>query len=124
MTSANLARRVQIASALDTAIVVTFVAIGRRTHDEDEAISGLVATAAPFVIALAISWVVWRVWNVPSTTTTGLRVWLTTVAIGMLLRRFVFDDGTATSFVIVATAFLGVFLVGWRVAATAMFDRR
>ena len=124
MTSANLARRVQIASALDTAIVVTFVAIGRRTHDEDEAISGLVATAAPFVIALAISWVVWRVWNVPSTTTTGLRVWLTTVAIGMLLRRFVFDDGSATSFVIVATAFLGVFLVGWRVAATAMFDRR
>ena len=124
MTSANLDRRLGIAAGLDTAIVVAFVAIGRRNHDEDEAISSLAATAAPFLIALAISWVVWRVWNQPSSPATGVRVWLTTVVLGMLLRRLVFDDGTATSFVIVATAFLGVFLVGWRVAATAIFDRR
>ena len=123
MTTANLDRRLQVAAGLDTAIVVAFVAIGRRNHDEDEAISGLAATAAPFLIALAVSWIVWRVWNQPSTTTNGVRVWLTTVVLGMLLRRLVFDDGTATSFVIVATAFLGVFIVGWRVAAAAIFDR-
>ena len=38
---------------------------------------------------------------------------------GLLLRRTVWDRGTAVAFVIVATAFLGVVIVGWRVA----FDR-
>jgi hypothetical protein len=90
----------------------------------DEAISGLAETAAPFLIALAVSWMAWRVWNQPSTAGTGVRVWLTTVVLGMLLRRLVFDDGTATSFVIVATAFLGVFLVGWRGIARALLGRR
>jgi hypothetical protein len=36
----------------------------------------------------------------------------------------VFDRGTATSFVIVATLFLGACLVGWRAAAAAMDRRR
>ena len=38
-----------------------------------------------------------------------------TVVVGMLLRRFVFDDGTQLSFILVATAFLTLFLLGWRV---------
>ena len=41
----------------------------------------------------------------------------------MLLRNLVFDDGTATAFVIVATLFLALFIVGWRLAFAAM-DRR
>ena len=45
--------RTPLAAALDTAVVVAFVAIGRRNHDEDEAISGLVETAAPFLIDFA-----------------------------------------------------------------------
>lgn len=119
----DLARRTQIAAALDTAVVVAFVAIGRRNHDEDEAISGLAATAAPFLIALVVAWIVWRVWNTPTNIGAGVRVWLTTVVLGMLLRRFVFDDGTAVSFMIVATTFLGVLLVGWRATMNALLDR-
>ena len=41
----------------------------------------------------------------------------------MVLRNLVFDDGTATSFIIVAAAFLALFLVGWRVAY-GLFERR
>ncbi len=109
-------RRLAAAAGLDAAIVVAFVAIGRRNHDRDE-------PAAPFVIALAIAWLVWRVWNRPVAVGTGVAVWLTTVVAGMVLRRFMFDDGTAASFVAVATVFLGTFLVGWR-AVAALLARR
>ena len=115
--------RTPLAAALDTAVVVSFIAIGRRNHDEDEAISGLVETAAPFLIALAIAWVIWRVWLQPDAVMTGVRVWLTTSGLGMLLRNLVFDDGTAASFVIVASIFLGTFLVGWRAIAGALASR-
>jgi len=115
--------RTPSAAALDTAIVVAFVAIGRRNHDEGEALAGVAETAAPFLIALAVAWVVWRVWLHPDQLGTGVRVWATTVALGMLLRNLVFDDGTATSFVIVATAFLGIFLLGWRAVANLLRRR-
>jgi len=115
--------RTPLAAALDTAVVVSFIAIGRRNHDEDEAISGLVETAAPFLIALAIAWVIWRVWLQPDAVMTGVRVWLTTLGLGMLLRNLVFDDGTAASFVIVASIFLGTFFVGWRAIAGALASR-
>jgi hypothetical protein len=35
----------------------------------------------------------------------------------MNLRHYVFDDGTATSFIIVASAFTLAGLVGWRLVA-------
>jgi hypothetical protein len=46
-----------------------------------------------------------------------------TFAIGMVLRRFVFDDGTALSFLLVAAAFLTLFMVGWRMIALTI-ERR
>ena len=42
----------------------------------------------------------------------------------MLVRNLVFDRGTATSFVIVATLFVGAFLVGWRVVLRLIDERR
>ena len=117
-------QRTPLAVGIDTAIVVAFVAIGRRNHDESEAVSGLVGTAAPFLVALAVAWVVWRVWLAPEAVATGVRVWLTTVVLGMVLRNLVFDDGTAASFVVVATVFLGTFLVGWRAVAALLTRRR
>jgi hypothetical protein len=43
----------------------------------------------------------------------GVGAWLCTVAFGMVL-RVVSGQGTALSFIIVALAFLGLFLLGWR----------
>jgi hypothetical protein len=117
-------RRTPLASGLDTFAVVLFVAIGRRNHDEDPGIGGLVDTAAPFLVALAIAWLVLRAWQRPTDLRTGLGVWAIVVAGGMLLRHFVFDDGTAASFVIVATLFLGLFIVGWRAVFTQIEQRR
>ena len=117
------ARLLPIAVAVDTAIVVAFVAIGRRNHDRDDAVAGLVSTAAPFLIALAIAWLVWRVWVRPTSIASGVEVWLTTLALGMVLRRFVFDDGTAASFVVVAAVFLSL-LLDWRLVTHLVRRRR
>jgi hypothetical protein len=43
----------------------------------------------------------------------GVGAWLCTVVFGMVL-RVVSGQGTAVSFIIVALAFLGLFLLGWR----------
>jgi len=115
--------RLALAAGVDTAVVVAFVAIGRNNHDEDPGIGGLFATAAPFLIGLAIGWVVAQAWNRPLAWRTGLIVWPVTVATGMLVRR-ILGDGTAFSFVIVATIFLGVTIVGWRAARAVIVSRR
>ena len=101
----------------DVVAVVTFVAVGRSSHDEDNTLAGIAATAAPFLIALAAAWLIARAWQAPLSWPTGIAVWAATAAGGMLLRRFVFQDSTATSFIVVGTIFLGVFLVGWRALA-------
>jgi FlaA1/EpsC-like NDP-sugar epimerase len=116
-------RRVPVAAGLDTFFVVLFVAIGRREHERDSAIAGLIDTAAPFLIALALAWLVVRAWRRPFAWTTGLAVAVGTVAAGMVLRRVVFDDGTAASFVVVATVFLTATLVGWRLVHRTLRSR-
>ena len=116
-------RRLPLALGVDTFSVVLFVAVGRREHERDSAIAGLIDTAAPFLIGLALAWVVLRAWNRPTDWRTGIGVWAITLVVGMLVRGLVFGDGTATSFVIVAALFLALFLIGWRVAF-GVIDRR
>jgi len=116
-------RRIALAAGLDTAVVVLFVAIGKREHEQDTAIGGLINSVAPFLIALAVAWISLRVWKKPSDWRTGLGVWAIVLVVGMLLRNLVFGDGTATSFIIVAAGFLGLFLVGWRLGL-GLIDRR
>ena len=123
VTMESTDQRAALAAGMDTGVVVLFVAIGQREHDQDTAISGLIETAAPFLIALAIAWLALRVWKNPTDWRVGVGVWAIVLVVGMLLRNLVFDDGTATSFVIVAAVFLGLFLVGWRLVVT-LFDRR
>ena len=117
-------RRLGLAVGLDAFTVVLFVAIGRRNHDESDAVVALIETAAPFLIGLATAWVAVRAWRRPTRVATGLAIWPVTVLVGMVVRNLVFDDGTAASFVVVTTVFLGACLVGWRLAAAAIERRR
>ncbi len=107
-------RRLELAIGIDVFVVVLFAAIGRRTHYEGSAFTGVMKTALPFLIGLAIAWLIGRAWKRPTSVLTGLLVWPITVLAGMIVRRTVFDRGTATSFVVVTTLFLGACLVGWR----------
>ena len=110
--------RVRIAAALDIAVIVVFVAIGRRNHDEGSGFGEVLRIAAPFLIGLATGWIVARAWRRPFELVTGCTIWVVTVALGMVLRKTLFDRGTAVSFIIVASVFTGVLLLGWRLVAS------
>ncbi len=101
----------------DPLFVILFVAIGRDTHDEPSTLGGLATTAAPLLVALAAGWLVARIWRDPEGLLTGILVASVTLAGGMALRALVFDEGTAAAFVVVATAFLGGSIIGWRLIA-------
>jgi hypothetical protein len=122
--------RVRIAAALDVAVVVSFAVIGRSSHDEATAgpatltsetvgptPSDVIRVAAPFLIGLACGWAVARAWRRPFDVVIGRTIWVVTIALGMVLRRALFDDGIAFSFVVVASVFTGVLLLGWRLVA-------
>jgi ribose/xylose/arabinose/galactoside ABC-type transport system permease subunit len=99
----------------DFAAVVLFVVIGRNNHDEGNALSGIVRVAAPFLLALGLGWLLaMKLDHRPFSLRFGAIVWATTLVAGMALRRTVFSRGTALPFVIVATCFLGLSLLGWR----------
>ncbi len=117
-------RRLATAIGLDVFVVVLFVAIGRRNHEESSAFVDVMKTGAPFLIGLGAAWLTTRAWRRPTALLTGIAVWPVTVLVGMVARRTLFDRGTATSFVVVATLFLGAFLVGWRIAARAIDGRQ
>lgn len=115
--SESRSRRVFLYFAFDLVAIVAFIAIGRRNHDEDPSLAGFFGTLAPFVIALALTWFIAQVWRDPLSLKSGAFVWVGTVTIGMGLRRFVFEDGTATAFIIVASVFVGSLTNGWRTYA-------
>lgn len=119
-----MSRRAAVAAVIDIVAVITFVAAGRRNHDEATSLTGILGVAAPFLIGLAVGWLVLRTWRSPFDIAHGLGLTVVTVALGMVLRNLAWDRGTATSFVIVATIITGALLVGWRAIATAIATRR
>jgi peptidoglycan/LPS O-acetylase OafA/YrhL len=105
---------VALAVALDVVLVLVFVLTGRGSHAEGMTLAGTATTAWPFLAGLLVGWLVLRAWRSPRRVVwTGIGVWVATVLVGMLL-RLASGQGTALSFLIVATLVLGVFLVGWR----------
>ncbi len=119
-----MSRRAALAALADIAAIVVFVAIGRRNHDEGTAVDGIATVATPFLIALAVGWIVSRAWKHPMKVDTAFIIWPITVAVGMVLRNLVFDRGTALPFIIVATLVIGLFLVGWRLIAARFSPAR
>ena len=110
-------------AVIDVLCIVIFVAIGRKNHDEGEAAAGIFRVAAPFLIAAVAGWLATQAWKRPLELQTGAIVWVTTIVLGMILRNFVFNDGTATAFIIVATVFLCAFLNGWRAIVRKRLNR-
>jgi hypothetical protein len=117
--------RIAAGLALDTVLVVLFAAIGRRNHAEAGGLTDSLATAWPFLVGTGAGWLismaVFR--RAPLQVPEGVPVWLSAVALGMLLRGAT-GEGTAFSFIIVATLFLGAAMLSWRWASTVPARRR
>ena len=108
----------------DALLIVVFVFIGTRNHNTDKDVVGVLSTAAPFLIGLVCGWWASSGWKNPFAVQTGIVVWMATVVIGMLLRHFAWDRGTAVAFIIVATVFNALTLIGWRVVRENITQRR
>ena len=104
------------ASIVDAAFVLLFATLGRISHTEGVGWAGVLGTAWPFLVALAVGWALARVrsgW--PTRMQGSAAVWLVTVVLGLAL-RVATGGGFAWSFGLVALVVLGLFLIGWRCA--------
>ena len=121
-------RSAWLAVVLDVACVLVFVIIGRASHGEG--LIGVASTAWPFLAGLAGGWLATaglagqRAWRQPFRLwPAGVGAWLGAVVLGMAF-RVVSGQGTAPAFIGVALAFLGLFLLGWRLLARLPALRR
>jgi len=116
--------RAALALLADVFCVLVFVVIGRASHHAGDGIAGVAGTVWPFLAGLAVGEMATRAWRRPAALwPTGIGVWLATVAFGQLL-RVVTGPGTDVAFIIVSAAFLGLFLLGWRLVAARVPARR
>lgn len=115
--------RYPVALLLDALVLVVFAAVGRREHDSGP-IVGVLETAWPFLAGAALGHLILALLRrSPVSLTGGVVVWTAAVVGGMVLRQAT-GDGTAFSFIVVATCFTGFFLIGWRLLARGLTRRR
>ena len=104
----------KFAYVIDFLWVLLFVAIGRDAHDHGISIRGISSTAWPFAAGLVVGWMLLGLTHRNITTkSSGFLIVFTVVILGMIL-RVISGQGTELTFILVATLFLSLFLVGWR----------
>jgi hypothetical protein len=117
--------RARIAAiCLDAAAVVGFVALGRTSHAEGDAVGGIATVAAPFLIGTAVGWIAVRRTRHPTGMRAGAIVWACTAGIGLTLRGLAFGRPTPIAFVMVGAGFLALMLFGWRAIWGLVVRRR
>lgn len=121
---ARFPTRVVLTAVIDVVVVAVFTLVGRATHAEPLDPGAWWHTAWPFLAGLTLGWgavlAATRDW--PTRLAQGVPVWIATLLGGMVLRALT-GQGTATPFVLVASIFLAVTLIGWRVVAWFVLDR-
>jgi hypothetical protein len=102
---------------LDASVIISFAFIGSDFHGFTFDLLAILGVAAPFLVALAGGIIGLRVWIKPLSIVNGFLLALISLAAGMLLRRYVWGDGTARAFILVSGAYFIAFMVGWRLVA-------
>lgn len=105
---------------LDVAVVMSFTILGAVDHGFTIDFAGTMRVAAPFLVALAGGVTVLRAWRNPLSILTGILLAFITLAGGMLLRHYLWDEGTARIFIIVTSAYIITMMVGWRLIALSV----
>jgi hypothetical protein len=102
---------------LDLSVVASFVVIGRDAHGFTNDWGATLQVALPFLLALSVGTGVAMAWMDPTSWLGGLVIAGITVAGGLALRKYVFHDGTATTFVWLTAGRMTAWMVGWRLVA-------
>lgn len=112
------------AIVVDLALVALFVVIGRASHAEALDVDGLLRTGLPFVAGTLMAWIGFLLKRRTGLSiTNGVFVWAMTLVLGMLF-RLLLGDTADPAFVVVAAAFLALFLIGWRAVRWLVQRRR
>jgi len=118
VTSSSRRNAWPIAVGADALSILVFAVVGRANHHESAGATGIWHTAWPFLLGAGLGLVVTAIQRVsPTTLGAGVRVWVWTIVIGMVVRHAIGGD-TPIAFVIVAAVVLGALLVGWRALLT------
>jgi hypothetical protein len=108
-------KTVLTAAAVDAVCLAVFVALGRESHDIDSGISWYLTVLWPFLLGWFAAAAVLRLYVVwPNRWVLLASTWIGGVAIAMVLRAVVTGRATPVAFVIVAYAFIGLVVFGWR----------
>jgi len=103
-----------IAFGADLLVLVVFVLVGRRSHDEGSGVEGFLRVWWPFAVGLMVATIASGTWRAPLEWRRAIVTWLVTVALGITLRIAVQGRDFKPTFVIVTTVFVGAGMLGWR----------
>lgn len=112
---------------VDVIAVLVFSVLGRGAHNRTPGIAGVLETAWPFLLALAVAWIVRLVWKsgpAPLTMATAGYLWAVTLVGGMVIRGLATGRVPHWSFMIVAAIALAVLFFVWRAIAGTIVRRR
>lgn len=124
VTARPAAGAVALAVVLDVVSVVAFAAGGRASHSADSPLTAVLGIVWPFLVGLAVAWVVLRAWRRPfAPWPVGVGSWALTWVVGMALRAAT-GEGLAVPFLVVSALFLAATLVGWRLVAALVVHLR
>ena len=105
-------RSIWLPAVIDAVLVLVFVLLGRRSHEEGLGLGQILSTAWPFLVALAVGWalVLGMRWVPTRLWPAGVLLWIVTVAGGLGL-RILSGDTAQLPFVLVTTGVLAAFLL-------------
>jgi len=109
---------------VDVVWILVFARSGGESHEGDTAALAILGVAWPFLAGYAAAALVVGLRRSPRSVARGSAVWLGAVAGGMAIRTVLEGRLPETAFIVVALAFLGAGLVGWRVVAALVARRR
>ena len=113
-----------VAFAADLLVLVAFVLVGRRSHDEGSGLEAFLRVGWPFAVGLVVATLASGTWRAPLEWRRAIVTWLLTVSVGMTLRIAVQGREFKPTFVIVTTVFVGAGMLGWRAVARKVAARR
>lgn len=110
---------------LDAVLVVVFSTLGRIAHSEELGVTQVWGTAWPFLVGLVVGWViVLLARRVPVSIGSGVLLWLSTLAVGMVIRGLGEGRVPHWSFMIFAGLVTALLLIGWRAVRAGVVRRR
>ncbi len=102
---------------LDVVVVVSFAVIGSDFHGFAFDFLGILRVATPFLIALGGGIAILRAWNKPLSIINGVLLAMISLAGGMAMRHYLWNEGTPKMFILVTGAYFLALMVGWRLIA-------